>query len=689
MFLPTYHPHIDGLRAISVLAVVFYHAKFSWVPGGFVGVDIFFVISGYLIVSQIATETQAGNFSFSAFWARRTLRILPPFALVLSASILLASAIFVLPSDFHNFGREVSTAALMISNFRYLRQGEYFAPEAETLPLLHTWSLGVEEQFYLLAPLTIVGVWWILKRTGRTDRNPAKIAVLTSALFIFSLLACIYWTPAGFGKNKAFYLMPFRAWEFVAGGALGLLAPALRELPNILWHAVAVIGLTIVAYSITVLDNVAPYPSYVALAPVLGSSFLILSGLMNPRLPILRLLSAPILVWIGLVSYSWYLWHWPLLVLGAQFDPTDDIPFRDTIALVLSFALAVFTYRLVERPIREWRKRGLRLSWRTVAIGAATSVLIAASGLVMSEILAPSLEVRFADEIRRLNSGYQPGIGSTGSCLLNSSENTTACLNWIGERQSGFLTGDSHAGAFAAVLSNRIHESGQVLALMLAEGCVPLSGLMPRHLADDPDGDCGAGKKSLDKWLMNPSFRPRFAVIAAHWQIYLRDDQIGQPNPVALVPVGDDIVGEDAKSLFISSMRATIEGFFQAGVDRVVVIGQVPAQPSGPNCLLKADVIGKDRDKLCSLRRSQHDRQASRAAKWISAAIADFDNVHLIEPAEALCDREWCRAYSSNGYSYYLDNNHLNALGANLVFNHFSAELDWAVSDTVESTANR
>ena len=291
-----------------------YHVGIPGISGGYVGVDVFFVISGFLIISQIVAGLQRGTFSFGEFWARRALRILPPYLLVLAVTAALAPFVLVMPDEFRAFSREVRDAALMVVNHLYLSQQGYFDTSSDTKVLLHLWSLAVEEQFYLVAPCLTVLLWQLpvwLQRPALRSR-----LLLWAALLMFggSLAGCILLTSGG--RNYAFYLTVLRAWEFIAGGAIGFLVPLAARLPRRLHGWLAAAGLAAILVAAASFRSDTLYPSWRAMVPVFGATAVILAGLADPKTPVIRLLAAPPLVWIGLVSYAWYLWHWPLLALS-------------------------------------------------------------------------------------------------------------------------------------------------------------------------------------------------------------------------------------------------------------------------------------------------------------------------------------------------------------------------------------
>jgi peptidoglycan/LPS O-acetylase OafA/YrhL len=376
--ITSYKPFIDGLRALAVVSVVFFHVGLNAVRGGFVGVDIFFVISGFLIINTIREGLHDGGFSFGDFWSRRALRILPPYLLVIVASALVAPFVLVLPVEYTQFAQEVGTSSVFLINHLFLVQQGYFDLNSDLKVLLHLWSLAVEEQFYIVAPLLLWVLW----------KLPAKISgAIVAAIFAVSLLGCIAYTTGG--QNLAFYVMPFRAWEFVAGGAIGLFVVAAKRLPKIVLELIAIAGVAAIICAVTLFSKKTPFPSYYAALPVFGCSAIILAGLANARIIVARILALPPFVAVGLISYSWYLWHWPLLTLARIHDFGSYNLNRDYVLAAVSFALATGTYLFIERPIRLNRKRFLISSWRPAIIG----LLVCCSALPAGEDFRPTLIV--------------------------------------------------------------------------------------------------------------------------------------------------------------------------------------------------------------------------------------------------------------------------------------------------------
>ena len=364
-----YRPDIDGLRAIAVLSVVLYHFGIGGLQGGFVGVDVFFVISGYLITRIIHSEMQRGEFTLARFYERRARRIFPALFVVLLATMA-AGLWILLPSDLAWLGKASVATVLFASNVLYLLKSGYFDSSAEFNPLLHTWSLGVEEQFYLGLPLLmlLVGRFW--------TRGLGKVLAICAVL---SFIACVVVQPLNF--KATFFLSPFRAWELLLGSLLGIGAvPAIR-------HAAARNGLAFVALcallgSVAFMGGGIDFPGWKVGIPVSATALLLHVGSSGGS-RVSSALSWRPLVFVGLISYSLYLWHWPMLVLAkyrSGMEPLSPVTSLVLLALVLLFAVA--SYYLVERPFRKAGRGAPGLSQRQVfAASTVAAVALLAVGL--------------------------------------------------------------------------------------------------------------------------------------------------------------------------------------------------------------------------------------------------------------------------------------------------------------------
>lgn len=375
-----FRPDIEGLRAIAVLAVLAYHVRIPGIPGGYVGVDVFFVVSGFLITGLILRELDAtGTLSLPTFYARRARRLLPA-ALVVIAATVIASAILLPPLRAGDVGLDGAAAALYVGNLRYAIQAtDYLQAELDPSPLLHFWSLGVEEQFYLLWPALLV-----LAAGRHVDRR--RIAIVVGAVAVASLGLSVALTPAN--GPLAFFILPTRAWELGAGAALALAADRLTRQPAVLSTILVSAGIGAVAVSIFAFDLTTPFPGTAAILPVAGAAAIIAGGTANASGVVSRLLGVAPMRWIGGISYSLYLWHWPLLVLPAA-ALESSLPGGVRVALAgAAFLLAIASRRWIEDPIRHGRVSRVRPA-PMIAAAVGLSVIVAAGAIGIGATVAP------------------------------------------------------------------------------------------------------------------------------------------------------------------------------------------------------------------------------------------------------------------------------------------------------------
>jgi peptidoglycan/LPS O-acetylase OafA/YrhL len=436
-----YRPEIDGLRAVAVLAVVLFHADLR-VPGGFVGVDVFFVISGFLITSLILRDLEAGKFTLVHFWERRARRIVPA-AVVMVMAVITAGWFLLLPSDYAALGKSAGMHAAFGANFYFWRNTNYFASSADEQPLLHTWSLSVEEQFYVIVPFLLL----FLFRYPLFRRRSTLLILLTSG-FLISLALSILLLPRE--QAAAFYLLPTRAWELLAGSIVALLpAVSLSRLGRELLCGLA---LTAILAPCFLYDKQTAFPGLAALAPCLGSALFIwisgtaVAGLRGPVCWFKAILSARPLVFVGLISYSLYLWHWPLFAF-ANYWTLEPLSVHDRVALVLlSFALALLSWRYVETPFRSRRiGAGSRAKFAWSAVGVASTV-------VMSCVIAvvKGLPMRFDSDLIAVDEVKLERLVSRQSVKPTSlDEAKRGVFPRLGKAEGStpqiFVWGDSHA----------------------------------------------------------------------------------------------------------------------------------------------------------------------------------------------------------------------------------------------------
>ncbi len=460
---PAYRPDIDGLRAVAVLSVVLYHAGVPFLPGGFVGVDIFFVISGYLITRIIAREIAEKRFSIVTFYERRTRRIFPALFVMLAVSFVAASMI-ALPAEFKEFGDSLTAATFFVSNIYFWQTADYFGGPAHLKPLLHTWSLAVEEQFYIVFPLLLLA----LTRWARGHLFRVLVAV-TALSFAASL-----WAVAA-KPNAAFYLLPTRFWELMAGALVAL--GAVPAISDHRWANVfAATGLVLIACAVLFFSSATAFPGAAALLPVLGAALVIHAGTTTQDTVAARLLSMRPMVFVGLLSYSLYLWHWPVLAFARMARGEMLAPSETALLVAVSFVLAVLSWRFVEKPFRERR------------IAAKRVPLFRAASAAMAAMLAIGVFANATDGWPQRHDDYAPpaiaGLErmNLATCFLKEDQPATAwagadtCRNGDASKPRIFLWGDSFAAHLVPGLADELGHRFQTVQYT-AGGCPPLLGV--------------------------------------------------------------------------------------------------------------------------------------------------------------------------------------------------------------------
>lgn len=363
-----YRREIDGLRGLAVISVIFFHAGFQSFSGGFIGVDVFFVISGYLITSIIANEIESGSFSFSSFYERRVRRIIPALFFVI-ASCLPFAWFWLMPDDLKNFSQSLIGVTTFLSNIFFWKTTDYFDTATDLKPLIHTWSLAVEEQYYFIFPILLIFIW-------RFDK--IKIFLLLSIIALLSLTYTEYIIERN--PETAFYLLPSRAWELLAGSIVALLLKYKNQwfMKNNGSEIGSLLGLIFIIYSIIVFNNKTPFPGVYALFPTIGACLIILFA--RPSTFIGNLLSHRLFVGIGLISYSAYLWHQPLFSFYRHINTETPEKIILGILSLATLFLAFFTWKFIEIPFRNRKKFNRKSIYIFFTFGTLIFILLGLTG---------------------------------------------------------------------------------------------------------------------------------------------------------------------------------------------------------------------------------------------------------------------------------------------------------------------
>ncbi len=630
-----YRADIDGLRAVAVLLVLIFHADLGVVSGGFIGVDVFFVISGYLITSIIVSEVSRGTFSWASFYERRIRRIMPALLTVIVASTVIGWFVLV-PRDYMEFARSAIAAAAFYSNFYFNGQAGYFAPAAETQPLLHTWSLGVEEQFYLLAPV------FILLLLGRLQRF--KLAIFLT-LFALSLAISVYGVREEW--SSAFYLLPSRAFELMIGMALALgLVPAMTS--RVLRQVAGLAGLAMIIAAGLLYDSTTPFPGLAALVPCLGAALLIHSGGQGDTLAF-RVLALRPAVFVGKVSYSLYLWHWPLLAYAA-YEFEDQLTNADRIGLlVLAFVLSVLSYYWIEQPAR----RGTILPTRRGAF-TATAAAIACCALVSVGIYTSrGAPIRLNAEAEAFAEAYDKNPRKREYCTLGgatglSEDNTDCTIGAKGEMAPSFvLWGDSHAQSIISLISELAVREQLKGYAVVREGCPAFFGLEANY--ERAFHSCRQNNEIVARLLNSNEIR--HVIILSRWAFYAEGKL---PNDTQ-----QRLLESQNREEFGKLLRDTVQRLSQDG-RTVAVLGPIPELPFHlPNVLIKDLMRNRERDHAVSVDEFKR-RQVTVLAKI--RELEPLPRVQVLFPHQTLCDTQRCRTVK-DGLPLYVDDDHLSLLG--------------------------
>ena len=630
-----YRADLEGLRAVAILLVVAVHAGVPWLRGGFVGVDVFFVLSGFLITGLLVQEvSDTGRLRFAEFYVRRLRRLLPALLTMLLVVGVLASLLLA-PAEQHEQSSAAAMAALWLSNIHFAFASQnYFAPGTETNLFLHTWSLGVEEQFYLVWPALLV---WLLGRDGERGVARLKIGMFVVAVASFATCAWLsYQAP-----QLAFYMMPLRAWQFAAGALVWLYfkvpsatrgASCWNRRPGIL-HAIGWLGLGMVALAGVLFSAEIPYPGGYALLPTLGAVGVVAAGCVVARpFGVSRLLSWRPLQWIGGISYSWYLWHWPILLLGRAVMGSDAPMYRVAWVL-LSLLLAWASCRFIESPIRNRRKW---LARPRMAIFGALALMLLANSLCVgwynraNERMQSPVIQRYA-----MAHGDAPAIYGMGCDDWYYSDRVRVCaFGPANAAHTVVLMGDSHAGQWFPAVAKAFDRPDWRLLVLTKSSC---------PMVDEPFFYERIGKEYT---------------VCSTWrtQALAKVAEIG-PDVVLLGTVGGGGY-KFSKAQWIDGTTRVLDVLSPAA-GHIYLLRDTPHLPfDGPDCL--AEHTG--RPAWLGLRHAcrapADDPHADQVYQWLDEAAGRFANVGMLDMNAQVCPGDMCSA-ERDGMVVFRDSQHL------------------------------
>jgi peptidoglycan/LPS O-acetylase OafA/YrhL len=678
-----YRPHIDGLRGVAIIAVVLYHAKLFNVTGGYIGVDVFFVISGFLITTIIIRDIEIGTFSLIGFWERRIRRIIPALFVVIMCASVVASVLVLYPTDYHTFGEAVVAQSIFTSNVFFMTSDNYFDQPSQYSPLLHTWTLSVEEQFYLIFPLIVLlCIWLSSKYLGSTPKREIAIPPLSRNWpLIFSVvalgLASLFFSvwlvdvrPAFpfsipfvpqkiFGSasyaTAGFYLLPARVWELAIGIVVALSMIKIRSM--IFAEIVSISGIAAIVVSTFLFNDATTFPGIAALLPTLATAAVIIAN-ENHSNKSGRLLSFPLLVWVGLISYSLYLWHWPLFVF-ARLESINPLSGISMIGLIiLSTFIAWLSYRFIEMPIRHKRFISSRLV--VFICGFVALAMMTFFGYLIERATSPL----FGNippavlQITQLQNDMTSRIGMCFQSAGDVAQYTGLCRigNIKPSKPDFVLWGDSHADAdvpLFVALGWTYGAQGLVFAL---GDCPPLLevGEIP------PVSVCESENSLARQYITDHDVKNIFLV--ARWSYYVTGGRgraqfafLSYPQTVSTSSQASVIVFQKSLTLMVQQM--VNEG------RNVYIVKQAPEQFNfDPRTAFYKAVHGAQSIEEESTPTAENVAYQT-LANGIIDTVGKISGVHVLDPASILCAKNSVCDLERNGQLLYRDENHLSTAG--------------------------
>ena len=648
-----YRPEIDGLRAVAVVPVILFHSGLFPVGGGFVGVDVFFVISGYLITTLLIEDLTAGRFSLLDFYERRARRILPALFLVMAVSAGLAW-VTLMPDDMARFSRSVAATALFSSNLLFWKESGYFDAASELKPLLHTWSLAIEEQFYILFPLVLMVFW----------RRARRWLVPTLGLVFVISFGLAQW-GAIHKPSSAFFLLPTRAWELGIGVACALWLRRMPRPAGMFAQFGSALGLGLIALSVILFDDHTLWPGLPALIPTMGTALVILCA--RPGTLVGALLGTRVLVGLGLISYSAYLWHQPLFAF-ARYRSLSPLP-DTTMALLclLVFALAWVSWKYVERP---FRSRAVHARPAILAASAAGLVAFVGLGLAghatkgFPEARIPAPVARIAafahdDNPLRENCFSGPGsyVAPDQSCILGDPGSLR-----------GVLLGDSHSDAVAYPIHTGLLDKGIGIRHMWYNGCPPMRGI--HVLGHGRNYRCAEFNNAVfDTITQDPALE--YVVLTGRFTIYYDgegyDNGEGGIEHDTRYPAGR--VGHQGP-YSETQRRADVLAHYAKGVGgkSVILVYPVPEQGWDVPVHMAKNLLYSGKIEDISVDFASYKARNHPVTEAFDA-LGNHPKLHRVRPADVLCDtfvKGRC-AGSLDSTPLYYDDDHLSNTGAELL----------------------
>jgi peptidoglycan/LPS O-acetylase OafA/YrhL len=632
-----YRPDIDGLRAIAVGAVILYHAKVPGFSGGFVGVDIFFVISGYLITRILMDEWAAsGRLSIADFYIRRARRILPAYVAATLVTVLVGWFLLT-PAEYTALFESAAASALFIANFYFADHMSYFQTASEQLPLLHLWSLAVEEQFYIVWPIAAFAVYRLV---------PPRFRIVVIGLALIVALMVTEWALRNKSTTMVFFWSPFRAWEFLLGAILVMMPP-----PKLgaLWSWLAAVAAAVcLVASIALYRPGAPlFPGVAAALPCFGTALLIYVG-MSKGAPSAVVLGAAPLRGIGLISYSLYLWHWPVFAYARVYLGRDLNPLETSAAIAVSIVLAIGSWKFIEGPFRRRPNVSSLNTLGTAATVLGSLLTVGVAGFMFAGFPQRSTPEGIAVERAIVLSPL------VDRCLRErQTEAVTVEIegcSWGDGETKAVLWGDSHASAYFVGMARLAEQTGETIELWSMRACDPahrgFSG------ATEAERACNAFKTHvLDEVLSNKEVSRVY--ISGYWASRFYDPRSDLAARAS---------SRGGAQQLTTDLSALVERLSDAGKE-IVLLGEPPIFPSGGGSCVQRRAFLREAWQQCAVSREWTDNVSGTVNRVLDEVAKSHSGVIVFDPLPVFCDESACTPYVHDEVAF-VDVHHFNEIGA-------------------------
>jgi peptidoglycan/LPS O-acetylase OafA/YrhL len=657
-----YRPDVDGLRALAVLAVLFYHARLKAFSGGFIGVDVFFVISGYLITTKILNGIQANSFSLVSFYEMRIRRIVPAlFSVVLFTLIVggwLYSAV-----DYEELGKSAIATTFSLANYLFWSQAGYFERPSVLKPLLHTWSLSIEEQFYLFLPILLVVISRYLK-----SKFSSALLILAGISFIASVYVLYQ------DASAAFYFAHLRAWEFLIGGLLLHNTTRLKT-----WHkeVLSFMGLAMILVAVFSYSAETSFPGQMALLPVSGAALIIYCGKQYQPF-VSKILNLKPLVFIGKISYSLYLWHWPLIVFLRYYLIREATAFDILLWFIVTFILSYFSWKFIETPFRV----------RTNLVRPKIFIF-AASFLILNVIFSSAVYFyqgfpsRFENDRQALSpvSDWDYEANQWIKCFAREENNyhfpriDDTCLLGDGKREpSFFLWGDSHADAMSASLNASALRTGVTGRVIGGSGCPPLLQI---NFSVGPTMEyCFRQNERIVNYIeQHPEYKT--IVLSSRWALYTNGTRYkteeGSVPTLSDIEAGSNEPPSNAY-LFEVGLERTVEKLVSLNREVVIVYPVPEIGYDVPSSYSIAMRTGRDINDIIAPTLVEFLDRNAIVLNVFEEIKSRHKDLVILEPSTVLCSNDKCKVIE-NHTPLYRDDDHLSTFGAIYVSSIFDPVL--------------